>query len=134
MNRECRIDQIGVTLAELLVVLALISVIGGLAVMIYTSTTNIQTGYAFVNQVDALIRAASVFVPLFPMTVWGLSFMFSTASPPSIYFDFLTLATDNNAAVGPFLSLPWEGDIPSDKGSPAFLPFGVAPTIRPNGT
>ena len=43
------------------------------------------------------------------------------------------LETDFIIAVGPFVSAPWVGLIPSESGVQALRPFGVAPVICPKG-
>ena len=43
-------------------------------------------------------------------------------------------AIERTTAVGPFLSIPCTGEMPSDSGVPAKLPSGVAPVKEPNQT
>ena len=43
-------------------------------------------------------------------------------------------AADRSTAVGPRRSDPCTGEIPSDRGLPAFLPSGVAPVTDPKYT
>ncbi len=45
-----------------------------------------------------------------------------------------SFATDLNTAVGPDMSVPWDGEHPSASGMNAFRPSGVAPTTAPEGT
>ena len=48
-------------------------------------------------------------------------------------FSLAILDTDLIIAVGPFVSIPWSGEIPSDKGIHARRPEADAPVICPSG-
>ena len=62
-------------------------------------------------------------------SICGVIFWLSRTPP--VIFSVLSLETDLNTAVGPFLSELWEGLQPSARGSFAFLPSGVAMVPMP---
>ena len=62
----------------------------------------------------------------------GESFWFSK-TPPMILF-VGSFDTDLKTAVGPSMSVPEVGELPSASGVKAFLPSGVAGTTEPEGT
>ena len=66
------------------------------------------------------------------LMVAGESFWFSKTPP--IIFSVGSLETDLNTAVGPRISVPDAGELPSATGVNAFLPSGVAGTTEPLGT
>ena len=49
--------------------------------------------------------------------------------PPVLTWSILP--AERSTAVGPLRSAPWTGEMPSDRGWPAWRPSGVAPVTEP---
>ncbi len=74
---------------------------------------------------------ASRSIPSSPARICGVNFILSRV-PPVLMWSIL--AADANTAVGPRLSAPCTGEIPSERGMPARRPSGVAPHTEPKYT
>ena len=90
-------------------------------------TTLNWTWWPFMRKYARIMRA-SFSRPSSSATRAGESFMFSSAPP---VFKWSILAADLKTAVGPSRSAPWTGEMPSDTGSPALRPSGMAPVTEP---
>ena len=80
----------------------------------------------------ALIIAANFCKPSIPLNAEGWNFWLR--SVPFEAIPWSIFATELRVAVGPLVSLPAAGPIPSAIGVPASLPSGVAPVCAPSGT
>ena len=59
---------------------------------------------------------------------WGVNFWLSSVPPVRRWS---ILAAERITAVGPWMSAPCTGEMPSDRGTPALRPSGSAPMTEP---
>ena len=74
------------------------------------------------------MRLARFSSPVSPASALGVNFWFRSVPPVEQWSIF---AQDLITAVGPFVSANFSGDMPSDTGFFASLPFAVAPMTSP---
>jgi hypothetical protein len=80
------------------------------------------------------ITSINLRVPCSPATFAGFIFRLMSFGPFPRSEVQCARAIETSAVVGPFTSMPWLAETPSDRNSPAYRPFGVAEIIFPMGT